>query len=99
MTRAVDEVLAAGTDAMLSAFDTTALRLGTACQNIEKDFWVCWTLDALFHGLKEGGPRPAARPERIRRALAAERNHQGKDNVLLFPPRSKRPPHRASAMP
>ena len=40
-----DEVLTAGPDAMLSAFDTTALRLGTAPQNIEKDFWVCWTLD------------------------------------------------------
>ena len=24
---------------------------------MEKDFWVCWTLDALFHRLKEGGPR------------------------------------------
>jgi hypothetical protein len=57
MNRAFDEVLAAGTETMLSAFDTTALRLGTASQNIEKDFWVCWTLDALFHGLKEGGPR------------------------------------------
>lgn len=57
MNPAFDEVLAAGSDTMLSAFDTTALRLGTASQNIEKDFWVCWTLDALFNGLKEGGPR------------------------------------------
>lgn len=57
MNSAFDEVLAAGPDAMLSAFDTTALRLGTASQNIEKDFWVCWTLDALFHGLNGGGPR------------------------------------------
>lgn len=57
MNPAFDEVLAAGPDAMSSAFDTTALRLGTASQNIEKDFWVCWTLDALFNGLKEGGPR------------------------------------------
>ncbi|MBM2713490.1 nucleotidyl transferase AbiEii/AbiGii toxin family protein [Mesorhizobium caraganae] len=57
MNAAFDEVLAAGSDTMLSAFDTTALRLGTASQNIEKDFWVCWTLDALFNGLKEGGPR------------------------------------------
>jgi hypothetical protein len=57
MNSAFDEVLAAGSDAMLSAFDTTALRLGTASQNIEKDFWVCWALDALFNGLKEGGPR------------------------------------------
>ena len=57
MNSAYDEVLAAGPDAMLSAFDTTAQRLGTTSPNIEKDFWVCWTLDALFNGLKEGGPR------------------------------------------
>src|SRR6202040_2850064 len=53
----MNPVLAAGSAAMLSAFDTTALRLGTTSQNIEKDFWVCWALDALFNGLKEGGPR------------------------------------------
>ncbi|MBX4962674.1 nucleotidyl transferase AbiEii/AbiGii toxin family protein [Rhizobium binae] len=57
MNPAFDEVLAAGEATMLSAFDTTAQRLGTAAQNIEKDFWVCWTLDVLFNGLKEGGPR------------------------------------------
>ncbi|WP_026187701.1 nucleotidyl transferase AbiEii/AbiGii toxin family protein [Ensifer sp. BR816] len=57
MNPAFDEVLAAGEAAMLSAFDTTAQRLGTSAQNIEKDFWVCWTLDVLFNGLKEGGPR------------------------------------------
>ena len=34
-----------------------ATRLGTAVQNVEKDFWVCWTLDALFNGLELGGPR------------------------------------------
>lgn len=34
-----------------------ARRLGTPEQNIEKDFWVCWTLDALFNGLPAGGPR------------------------------------------
>ena len=32
-------------------------RLGTAPQNIEKDFWVCWTLDALFNGPASQGPR------------------------------------------
>ncbi|QOZ24054.1 nucleotidyl transferase AbiEii/AbiGii toxin family protein [Bradyrhizobium sp. CCBAU 51753] len=57
MNPAFDEVLSAGTEAMLSAFDTTAARLGTTSQNIEKDFWVCWTLDALFHGLPEASPR------------------------------------------
>ncbi len=35
----------------------TAVRLGTTVQNVEKDFWVCWTLDALFHGLDATGPR------------------------------------------
>lgn len=57
MNAAFDEVLSAGTEAMLSAFDTTAARLGTTSQNIEKDFWVCWTLDALFHGLPKASPR------------------------------------------
>jgi hypothetical protein len=31
--------------------------LGTAVQNVEKDFWVCWTLDTLFNGFSPGGPR------------------------------------------
>ncbi len=31
-------------------FQSTAQRLGTNAQNVEKDFWVCWTLDALFNG-------------------------------------------------
>jgi hypothetical protein len=34
-----------------------ANRLGTPEANIEKDFWVCWTLDALFNPLHEGYPR------------------------------------------
>ncbi|MBT2337138.1 nucleotidyl transferase AbiEii/AbiGii toxin family protein [Variovorax paradoxus] len=38
-------------------FVETATRLGTAVQNVEKDFWVCWTLDALFNGLEAGSPR------------------------------------------
>jgi len=35
----------------------TSQRLGTAPQNVEKDFWVCWTLDALFNGLPTKAPR------------------------------------------
>lgn len=38
-------------------FMGTALRLGTAVQYIEKDFWACWILDVLFNGLPAGGPR------------------------------------------
>src|SRR6266536_3813909 len=34
-----------------------ATRLGTPEQNIEKDFWVAWTLDVLFNGLPAGHPR------------------------------------------
>lgn len=41
----------------LDLFLGTATRLGTTVQNVEKDFWVCWTLDALFNGLPAGGPR------------------------------------------
>ena len=35
----------------------TSQRLGTAPQNVEKDFWVCWMLDALFNGLPDKSPR------------------------------------------
>ncbi|MGH6870449.1 MAG: nucleotidyl transferase AbiEii/AbiGii toxin family protein [Rhizomicrobium sp.] len=38
------------------AFLGGARRLGTVEQNVEKDFWVCWTLAALFDG------RPASQP-------------------------------------
>jgi hypothetical protein len=51
------EIIAATDAERRDLFVTTATRLGTTVQNIEKDFWVCWTLDALFNGLEEGGPR------------------------------------------
>ena len=38
-------------------FLNAAARLGTPEQNVEKDFWVTWTLDALFNGLPAGHPR------------------------------------------
>ena len=38
-------------------FLTTAQRLGTPLGNVEKDFWVCWTLDVLYHRVPSGGPR------------------------------------------
>jgi Nucleotidyl transferase AbiEii toxin, Type IV TA system len=57
MNAAFRDVIAAGDDARRDLFLTTAGRLGTAVQNVEKDFWVCWTLDALFNGLPAGTPR------------------------------------------
>lgn len=38
-------------------FFSTANRLGATLINVEKDFWVCWTLNALYHRLPAGGPR------------------------------------------
>ena len=38
-------------------FQRAANRLRTTVQNIEKDFWACWTLDALFNGLPKDGAR------------------------------------------
>jgi hypothetical protein len=57
MNPAYEEVLRADADTRLGLFTATAQRLGTTPQNVEKDFWVCWTLDALFNGLPAGGPR------------------------------------------
>jgi hypothetical protein len=57
MTEVFQTVLAASERERRDLFLAAATRLGTAEQNIEKDFWVCWTLDALFNGLEPGGPR------------------------------------------
>jgi hypothetical protein len=54
---AYNTVITASDDERRGLFLATATRLGTAVQNVEKDFWVCWTLDALFNGLPAGGPR------------------------------------------
>ena len=56
MNLAFDEILGADRETRAGLFTTTAQRLGTTPQNAEKDFWVCWTLDALFNG-RNGGPR------------------------------------------
>lgn len=50
-------VLAASEKDRRDLFVGTGARLGTVEQNIEKDFWVSWALDALFNGLPAGMPR------------------------------------------
>jgi hypothetical protein len=57
MTEGFQNVLAASESDRRDLFVAASNRLGTAEQNIEKDFWVCWTLDALFNELAAGGPR------------------------------------------
>lgn len=54
MNEAFDQIFAADDDTRAGLFTTTAQRLRTTPQNAEKDFWVCWTLDALFNGLPKG---------------------------------------------
>ena len=57
MTESFQTVLAASDEERRDLFVGAADRLRTNEQNIEKDFWVCWTLDALFNELDAGGPR------------------------------------------
>lgn len=57
MNKAYLEILQGSEDERRALFLETARRLGTAIQHVEKDFWVCWVLDALFNGLQSGEPR------------------------------------------
>ena len=57
MTEGFQTVLAANDDERRDLFVGAAARLRTDEQNIEKDFWVCWTLDALFNEMEANGPR------------------------------------------
>lgn len=57
MNAAFHQVIGAKDDARLELFLASARRLGTAVQNVEKDFWVCWVLDVLFNGMGGGHPR------------------------------------------
>jgi len=57
LNQAYRQILAASDADRRDLFLRTATRLGTAVQNVEKDFWVCWTLDVLFNRLPDGGPR------------------------------------------
>ena len=57
MNLSYHEVIIASDTERRDLFLGTAAQLGTAVQNVEKDFWVCWTLDVLFNGFEAGGPR------------------------------------------
>jgi hypothetical protein len=57
MNQNFNTVIQANDEDRRDLFLATAARMGTPVQNVEKDFWVCWVLDALFNGLPEGSPR------------------------------------------
>lgn len=56
-TAAYKQIISASPRDRLDLFLATANRLGAPVGNVEKDFWVCWTLDALYHERPAGGPR------------------------------------------
>jgi hypothetical protein len=51
------QVIAASSRDRRDLFLAAAQRLGTPVGNVEKDFWVCWTLGELYHDLPDGSPR------------------------------------------
>lgn len=57
MNVAFDGIIAASESDRRGLFLTTGQRMNTGLEFVEKDFWVCWTLDALFNGLPKGRPR------------------------------------------
>ena len=54
---AYQRVIAASVRDRRDLFLAAAQRLGTPIGNVEKDFWVCWTLGELYHDLPSGSPR------------------------------------------
>ena len=56
-TTAYKQVVETAARDRLDLFLATANRLGAPLGNIEKDFWVCWTLNALYHERPAGAPR------------------------------------------
>ena len=51
------KIISANADDRRDLFLSTANRIGTPIQNIEKDFWVTWIVDLLFNGRAQGEPR------------------------------------------
>jgi nucleotidyltransferase AbiEii toxin of type IV toxin-antitoxin system len=57
MNDGFEKFIAAPERDRLDIFLAASRRLGAAVQNVEKDFWVCRTLDVLYHGIPPGSPR------------------------------------------
>lgn len=75
MNDAFRRIITAAEQDRRDLFASVARRIGTTEQNVEKDFWVCWTLDALFHPSR--CLRPALRADRRRREVGARSAHSG----------------------
>jgi hypothetical protein len=56
-TDAYRQIIAASPRDRLDQFLATANRIGAPVGNVEKDFWICWTLNSLYHERPAGEPR------------------------------------------
>jgi hypothetical protein len=56
-TSAYKQIISAPPGDRLELFLATANRLGAPVGNVGKEFWVCWTLNALYRERPAGGPR------------------------------------------
>lgn len=56
-TAAYQEIIGAPARDRFDLFLATANRLGAPIGNVEKDFWVCWVLKALYQDRPAGSPR------------------------------------------
>lgn len=57
MNDAFIKILRSSDDERRALFETTASKLGTQAANVEKDLWVCWTLDFLFNHREDASVR------------------------------------------
>ncbi|WP_419863005.1 nucleotidyl transferase AbiEii/AbiGii toxin family protein [Candidatus Poriferisodalis sp.] len=57
MNKAFAEFLSFSEQDRRDVFEAAATRLDTLPSYVEKDFWVCVVLDAIFNGLPDGHPR------------------------------------------
>ena len=57
MNKDFERFLSQPETARRDAFDATAHGLGSQKEHIEKDFWVCFSLDAVFNRLPDGHPQ------------------------------------------
>ncbi len=64
-TAAYQQIIAVPPRDRLDLFLATANRLGTPIGNVEKDFWVCWTLNALYHERPRSGTAPAVQGRHV----------------------------------
>jgi hypothetical protein len=71
MNQGFAEFLRARPQDRRDVFLGAARRLGTPEQNVEKDFWVTWTLDALFN--INGGAIIDHKAPRKRRFVAVQK--------------------------